>query len=274
MMKFSSGLSLLVMSVLVCSSAAAQNAPELTQSLSLGGYYADGKYGQSVDTEVRYVPLTYRVDYGNWGFQVLTSHLQIDGSGEVLVNLGGISRPNSAPGPNPDLRPIDGADSVSSSGLGDTLVSAIYRFDPVGKSALFVDLRVDVKLPTADEAKTLGTGEVDYTVQLDLSQSIVNSTLFASIGFTVRGDSEVFTDLENSAFAQFGFAFPINSRVSTGVFYDYREKAALSALEIHEVSPYLSFNFSDRWSLTGLLTWGLTDASADQAVLGQLSYRW
>jgi hypothetical protein len=48
--------------------------------------------------------------------------------------------------------------------------------------------------------------EVDYTVQLDLSQSIANSTLFASFGYTARGDSKVYTDLENSAFAQFGFS--------------------------------------------------------------------
>lgn len=258
--------------MLTCSSVVAQTAPELIQTLSFGGYYADGKYGQLIDTEIRYMPLTYGIDYGNWGFQVLTSHLQIDGSGGVLVNLGGVSRPNRGPMPGPS--PISDTESVSSSGLGDTLVSAIYRFDPVSELALFVDLRVDVKLPTADDTKMLGTGKVDYTVQLDLSKSIVSSTLFASLGYTMRGDSEVFADLEDSAFAQLGFSYPINGRVSTGIFYDYREKASSSALEIHEISPYLSFSLTDRWSLTGLLTWGLTDASADQAVLGQLSYRW
>lgn len=272
MMKVSSRLSLVAL--LVCSSSAlvAQNSPELTQTLSFGGYYAEGGYGQTVDTNIRYVPLTYGIDYGNWGAQVITSHLQIDGAGGVLVNLGGVS--NSArdfmPNPGPDVA----VESVSSSGLGDTLVSAIYRFDPIGKSALFVDLRVDVKLPTADDTKALGTGEVDYTVQLDLSRRVVDSTLFASFGYTARGDSEVFTDLENSAFAQLGFSYPISESVSTGVFYDYRGKAASSAFEIHEISPYLSVYLSERWSLTGLLTWGLTDGSADQAILGQLSYRW
>lgn len=239
-----------------------QEERELLQTLSLGGYYAEGKYGQEVETEIRYLPLSYGFDYGNWGFQVLTSHLQVDGVGSVLVNLGGITQA------------VASDEVVTSSGQGDSVVSAIYRLDPISASAPFIDLRLDVKIPTADETKSLGTGEVDYTAQVDLSKTYGKSALFASIGYTMRGDSDIFAGLEDSAFAQIGIAYPINDQLSTGVFYDYREKASEFALETHEIAPFVTYRLSDAWSITGLLTWGFTDASPDQAVLGQLSYRW
>lgn len=240
----------------------AQEAGEFEQALSIGVYYADGDFGEEVDTLIRYFPLSYEASIGKWGFQLLVPHLQVTGPGSVLINIGGVTRA------------VAGTQETTSRGMGDSVATVIYRMDPISPAAPFVDLRLDVKIPSADEEKSLGTGETDVSLQLDLSRSVGNYALFASLGYNFRGRSDIFEGLEDSAFAQVGFARPFNERWSAGLFYDFREPASSFSRETHELVPYFTWQFSRRWSFTGLASWGFTDASADATVLGQLRYNW
>ena len=242
--------------------AAGQQDPGLEQAITVGGYYADGDYGETTDTTILYLPLSYRVDRGKWGFQLLMPYLQVEGLGNVLLNVGGVTRA------------VAGTQKSTSRGTGDSIASISYRFDPVSAAAPFIDLRLDVKIPTADEDKGLGTGETDYSLQVELLQYVANTVVFASIGYNMRGKSNLYQGLENSAFAQFGFAHPVSERLNLGIFYDFREAASSFSVETHEIAPYFSWQLSEHWSFTGLTSWGFTDASADVSALGQLSYSW
>ena len=239
-----------------------QQGNPISHTLNVGAYFAQGDYGEPTDTEILYLPLSYQANIGKWGFQVLVPHLSVTGTGNVLVNIGGVTRA------------VAGTEEATQRGLGDTVASVSYQLDPWSDRAPFIDLRLDVKLPTADENKSLGTGEVDYSVQADFSRNWGSNVLFATVGYNFRGESELFTGLEDSAFAQLGFATPVNERVNIGAFYDYRERASLFSAESHELLPYFTWQVTPDWSVTGLLSWGFTDASADTAVQVQLSYRW
>lgn len=241
--------------------AVAQQA-DIEQALSIGGYFARGDYGEAVDTEIKYVPVTYEWNAGEWGLQFTAPYLQVTGLGNVLVNVGGVTQA------------VAGAEVTTSSGPGDAIASLIYRVPPWAESVPFVDLRLDVKLPTADETKGMGTGEVDASVQVDLSQDFSGIVGFATLGYTWRGETTLFPGLADAAFAQVGLALPINNRVNIGAYYDYREAASEFSAESHELLPYVNWQLSEQWSVTGLLSTGFTQASADFGALAQLRYSW
>ena len=230
--------------------------------LSLAAYRADGDFGLAFDTEILFVPLRYEFDRGNWGFQLSVPYLQITGPGAVLLNLGGV---------NPA---VTGGQRQSESGIGDVLGSVVYRLEPIGAAALFADLRLDLKLPTADAAKGLGTGETDFNLQLDLSQYRGAWVVFATAGYSFRGDSALFPQLQSGAYAQAGAARSVQESIAIGVLYDYRQAASSLTADIQEIGPYLSWQLNDHWSFTGLAMTGMSRSSADFSVLAQLRYGW
>ncbi len=243
-------------------SAFSQEFGDLKQTISAASYFSSGDYGEDSDTDILYFPVSYSANYGKWGAQVTLAHLRVNGPGNVLVNIGGVNRA------------VAGMQRERTSGIGDSVVSVIYQFDPFIGNSLFMDLRLDVKLPTADESRGLGSGETDYSAQVELSKGFGSSVLFSAIGHTIRGKTDLYPGLQNSAFAQLGLAKTINSQWNIGLFYDYREAASSFSQEVHELVPYFSWQISTNCSFTGLAAVGFTNASASTAVLGQLSYSW
>ena len=241
---------------------AAALAQQPAQTLNLGGYFAEGRFNGHSDTTIRYLPVGYEWQGERWGFHLLTAGLSVSGVGNVLVNIGEVTRA------------VAGSEVTTESGFGDTIAGISYALDPPANWAPFIDLRLDIKLPTADENRSLGTGRLDYSLQVDFSQAIGPITWFAGIGRNFRGRSELFPGLRDNSFLQLGMARQLSERTSIGMFYDYREPPADFARETHEIYPYLNLRISSRWSLTALVGRGFTEGSADFAVQGQLSYQW
>tara|TARA_B100000315_G_scaffold256833_1_gene303787 strand:- start:204 stop:1010 length:807 start_codon:yes stop_codon:yes gene_type:complete len=252
----------ILVSIIAIHGVVGQERPPLNQALSIGAYYARGDYGEPLDTTIRLFPVTYSLDRGKWGFQLMVPQLRIKGLGNVLVNIGGVNRAVAA------------TQVSTSSGIGDSIATLIYRFDPISASAPFVDLRLDAKLPTADEEKGLGTGETDYSIQVDLSQNLGTTVIFATLGYYFRGTSTLYEGLQDSTFAQLAFAYPLNQDWRIGAFYDYREPASSFTPETHDLVPYVTWQLNEKWTFTAMTVLGFTEASADITALGQLSYRW
>ncbi len=242
--------------------ALAQEPAPWGHALHLGGFYSSGDYGEGETTEIVYLPLSYEASREDWTFQFTVPTLRVSGLGNALVNIGGVTRA------------VGSAEHTSETGLGDLVASAIYHLPANNDSGPFIDLRFDVKLPTADEARGLGTGKTDYSLQIDLAQGLGDNLVFATAGYTFRGNTRLYPELQNSAFAQLGFARNLNEVLSAGFYYDFREAVSSFTAESHELIPYFYWRLSERWEFTGLAVWGFTDASADYSVLGQFSYRW
>ncbi len=241
---------------------AVATAQQAEHALRFGGYFAEGKFNGHSDTAIRYLPVGYQWQGERWGFQLLSAGLSVTGVGNVLINIGEVTRA------------VAGSGITTETGLGDTIVGLSYALDPPADWAPFIDLRFDVKLPTADENRSLGTGELDFSLQVDFSRSHGGATWFASIGRNFRGRADLFPGLKDNSFAQLGFARQLSERTSAGAFYDYREAPADFARETHEIYPYVNLRLSARWSLTALVGRGFTEGSADYALQGQLSYEW
>ena len=116
--------------------------------LNLGAYFAEGRFNGHSDTVIRYLPIGYQWRGERWGFQLLAAGLSITGVGNVLVNIGEVTRV------------VAGSQVTTETGFGDTIAGVSYAPVPFADWAPFVDLRLDVKLPTADEQRSLGTGRV------------------------------------------------------------------------------------------------------------------
>jgi hypothetical protein len=239
-----------------------QSNSEIKQAVSLASYFSSGDYGEDRDTDIYYFPVSYSVNKGKWGAQLTVPHLRVEGVGNVLVNIGGVNRA------------VSGDQIERNNGIGDSTLALTYQMEPFAETSLFIDFRLDIKIPTADRNKGLGTGEADYSTQVDISQNYGNSVLFGTFGYTFRGETDFYAGLTDSAYVQLGIARLAAPRWNLGIFYDFREPASTFSPEIHELVPYFSYQISDSWSFTGLTAFGFTQASATAAVLGQINYSW
>lgn len=245
-----------------------------SNTLSFGGYYSRGDYGAEADSHVTYLPLSWEHSRSPWRFNVTVPWLKISGPGNVLVNTGGVSRPG-----RPDVPDTVEPQRVRDSGPGDVLLRATWEAPAWSAEGPFLDLGVEVKLPTADETRGLGTGATDTGLQLDLYQQLGETTTFATLGHRWRGTSEWFVGLQDTWWASLGFSSPLVRNSGTGewswgMIYDYREAASTWSVETHELLPYLTWSPDQRWSVMGYVAVGFTRDSAEQAVGLQLSWRW
>ena len=148
------------------------------------------------------------------------------------------------------------------SGLGDIVASAGYAVLSGNAGMLLLDVSGLIKIPTASEGDGLGTGEFDYTAQLDLSREFGKFTPFGTLGYRFIGEPSG-TDLDNIFFASLGAAFAFNRRFSTGLALDYSQATTSGTDDALEVSPFFAWNVTKRWGLNiyGLI--GLSDGSPD-----------
>lgn len=227
---------------------------------SLAFYFSQGFYGLDLPTYVRYLPYTHEVSIPGWRFKASLPVLEIDGPGNVLVDIGNIGRESSG--------------RVSERGVGDLLLSATYEMPALGHNLPFFDITVDLKLPTADERRGLGTGRPDVGIQLDAYQSLGEVTLFGAIGYRYRHRSPAFEGLNDSLNLSLGLSRSFYERWQGGLIYDFRQAASSFSGETHELLPYLSWAPDDNWTLMFYLIKGFTIDSADRAAGVQLTRRW
>lgn len=221
---------------------------DLTLSLSVGYDYSTGEYGGSESTDMSFVPVTAQFESGPWTLKVVGSWLSIDGPGSLIA----------------DGEVVAGA-NTSESGVGDTNVSVAYLIYPWFEGGPFFELTGKIKVPTADETKGLGTGEVDYTGMVSIYQVISDLTLFADAGYRVRGSSDLY-ELEDGFVGSVGASLKFSPEVSAGLMYNYRQAATATGDDPMDVMPYITFKPSEFWSINAYGTFGLSDSSPDSGV--------
>ncbi|PCH58445.1 MAG: hypothetical protein COC19_08485 [SAR86 cluster bacterium] len=111
-------------------------------------------------------------------------------------------------------------------------------------------------------------------MQVNIAQSFSSFWGFASLGYKLRGESDLFAGLENTFYTSLSVERAVNSRWSLGLIYDYREAASSFSQETHELLPYLRWSPNAHWDFSAFSIFGFTQDSPDIGVLGQLSYRW
>jgi hypothetical protein len=259
--------------LLVTAAAAAAAAPDDTDvsaaaqdeggsrywrvTASTGLDFSSGDFGTDTQTDVWYIPSSFKFEWDPIFVKVTVPYVVVDGD---VVIVG--DQPEGVPG-------LTGVRD----GIGDVVLSAGFVYYPSSSFLPAIELTGKVKFATADEDKGLGTGEEDYTAQVELSKTFGWFTPFAGVGYKFIGDPPDF-DFDNKLFASGGFSIDLGERVDVGVAYDWAQSAVKGNPDIHEISPFASIKLGRHFAMDPYALVGLSNASPDWGVGAQFRVFW
>ena len=130
-----------------------------------------------------------------------------------------------------------------------------------------------IKFPTADRDRGLGTGEYDETIGVDLSKHLVGG-LFGYLGlaYTFIGDPPG-TDLRDSFGWSVGAAWAVTTPFSVFAFLEGATAVTPGEADPLEIRVGAEYRLTRALKLTGAVTRGLSDGSADWGVSAGLALR-
>jgi hypothetical protein len=239
-----SGLVLLLAS----QSCAAAESPPWT--LGTGFDYSSGTYGTSQSTEILYIPFMGKYEFERWAFKLTVPYIRVTGPGTVIPGVGTVAGRSTVP-------------ITTESGLGDIVAAATYAFDMGGGSAPALDVTGKIKFGTAG----LGTGENDYSVQVDIYKTFDRITGFGTLGYSVLGSSPSIP-LNNVFYGAVGASYKFNDEVSGGLSLYLRQAPSSTSGDQADLTAFVTYKFAPLWKLQGYVLTGLANGSPDWAIGG------
>jgi Putative MetA-pathway of phenol degradation len=224
-------------------------------SAGAGINYSAGKYGTGSETRIWSVPLLARYDTDKWTFKLSVPFLRVTGPSNVIPGIG-----------RTDDRGREarrGAGTTTVSGLGDVTASAIYNLFWDENARRGLDLTGRVKLPTADKDKGLGTGSTDESVQVDVYQTIERTTVFADVGYTHFGHSDV-VQLDNALNYGIGASQKLTSIDSLGASLDGRQRVTPGGGPQRELTLFWNRKTEDHTRFQAYVLFGFANGSPDR----------
>lgn len=244
--------------------AAALAAPGAAQDWKLGSSvnYDTGKYGGTTRMDSLYVPFTLKRYYRSGDLSVTVPYLRQSSTGQV-TRVGG--RPQRVAGVR------SSAVETSEGGLGDILVRGSYVIKRDGPGSFDFSIGGKLKLPTANEEKGLGTGEMDQGAGFDFSKELnPRWTLLADAYYTIIGDPENL-DFNNQVSLSIGFYRPFEKGLGLTVMYETSSAMTDDSADPRALSGTLSKNAAGGLQFTGGLAFGLSEGSPDFGLSAGLS---
>jgi hypothetical protein len=179
--------------------------------------------------------------------------LQITGPGDVV---GGMSGPVVIAKSN---RPI-----ATESGIGDIVFSATQTILQTKEENPFVlDVTAKIKFGTASATRYLGTGENDYTAELNTYKTVNKIvTLFGDIGYKRMGDSTTLK-LNNIWLGSVGLSYKLSPSTSLGIMADIRQATLNTSQPLRELTIFATHKLNEHYKLQSYLVQGYSDSSAD-----------
>lgn len=173
--------------------------------------------GELVDREYETVSFSTgaRVTSGRFSFAASIPYIVTSAPEDVIVSGGGLlgtallSRSSTQPS------------TVTREGIGDLALQADYQL-PLGE--LNAAIGGIIKVPTASRAATLGTGELDFGINGQISQRFGNVIPFVTAGYTIIGEPDGF-DVRNALSGAVGSKFVVSNLSSVTLSYNYDQAA-------------------------------------------------
>lgn len=223
--------------------------------VSSGFDYSSGDYGAQSDTDILFIPITFKHERDFGAFKLTVPYVSIKTAGGSIGAGGGVDvDPDSGDGPR-----------ETESGLGDMVLAYTHYAYQGDEQWPIIDVTGKVKFGTADEDKGLGTGETDYSFEVDFTKLFEQTVVFATLGHKFYGDPPG-RDLDNANYASLGVGYQLNGDTSFGLIYDVREASVSSRDNLSEATAYVSYKFPNNYKLLGYLVKGFSDGSADYGI--------
>lgn len=258
-------------------SAAATGAQANEWKYTLGADVSSGEYGSTSETEITSLPFSLTWSPSDkWSFKASVPWISIEGDGTVVAGGDGgfiVGRGRGNGGTPGTGDPVEETVETSKeSGVGDVWLTSTYSLEPLAANSIYVDLSAKVKLPTGDEAKGLGTGETDYSLQMEAFAPMGKWMPFVTVARKFKGDMPE-AELNDVWYTSVGSAYQLSASTSIGASVDYQEATTAESDPTNEIFSYVSHKISPR--LTGMLYGyvGLADGGPDSGFGVQFSYR-
>lgn len=210
--------------------------------------YITGDYGEAETTDIYYTALGVKRYFDKGDVTVTVPYVDIS-NGATFV--GGVVEP---------VGPIGGGGS----GLGDIILKGRYYAVEQDGPLPYIDLVGSLKIPTADEDKGLGTGEVDFTCMAEFARRLDTEgwIVLAEVGYTFVGEPPG-VDADNRWLYSAGLAYEVDPKMTLSGYLDGRTAIfegnddPLSILLIGE------YKFRPDLRFDTLLEVGLNDGAPD-----------
>jgi len=251
----------------------AVQAEEYTYSVGQGFEFSSGKYGANTRTDSIYAPLTiiagptsrlgllleipfiYQSN-GNVVSSIARGGMQTNRTTMLsAVGMGGMSA--SGGGMSSSSRT-----NQSESGLGDITLKVGYIL--ITEKDLMPQIRpmAFVKFPTADRNKSLGTGEFDEGVAMQISKWLESWNPFAEVGYTVQGKSAQLV-LRNYLAYNAGVGYQVAENFRPILLIKGATSPADGASSLLEVRLKLKYQATNHTGIDGYVAKGITTNSPD-----------
>jgi hypothetical protein len=217
-------------------------------SLGTGFDYSSGKYGNATETRILYIPVTARYESDKLTLKLTVPYISITGPGGVIQGMGRMGRPTTR------------TTQTANSGVGDVTASAGYNAYSGG--ALAFDLVGNVKLGTADAKVGLGTGENDYSAQIDGYYTLAQTTLFATVGYKKYGAPAGVT-MNNVRYNTLGFSQKLGRTTSAGAMLYSSQSPTAAGTASRDATLYISQKMSTTLKVQAYVLKGFTSGSPD-----------
>lgn len=181
--------------------------------ISLFGTYSTGTYGTDLESDIQATALRYATG-DRFQFRAELPYLTVEtsetlgqpglgpvpgpprggkgaGQGGIHGGAGGSSGAGTGPlTPGPADEPLSTEPAVSerTSGVGDVRLGGFVRLLGGRAKVYRMDIGLEVKAPTADAERYLGTGEWDYRAALSGEYRFWTATTFGTLGWNQLGD--------------------------------------------------------------------------------------
>lgn len=221
---------------------------ETAITLFVGSDYVKGELADR-EYETVSVSAGARVTSGRFSFAASVPYIVTSAPEDLIVSGGGLlgtsllSRPSTQPS------------TVTREGIGDLTLQADYQL-PLGKLNAVVG--GTVKVPTASREAALGTGEVDFGINGQISQRFGNVIPFVTAGYTIIGEPDGF-DVRNTLSGAVGSQFVVSNLSSVTLSYNYDQAATTQIGDNQSLGLGLATRLTNRLQLgvdarTGLST--------------------
>ncbi|MDA8429905.1 MAG: transporter [Geobacteraceae bacterium] len=243
-------------------------------SVSQGFEFSSGKYGTGTRTDTIFAPFTIMASPTERLGLSLEIPLVYQSNGNVVSSLGrgGMQGSNSTMQSSAKVIGMSGSGSGMSSssagtnqsegGLGDITLRLGYVLVPEKESMPQIRPMAFVKFPTADKNKSLGTGEFDEGLSVEVSKWFGNWNPFTEVGYTIQGRSAQLA-LKNYVTYNAGAGYQVTERFRPILFIKGSSPPADGTSSLLEVRLKLDYQVTNHTGIDAYISKGVTTNSPD-----------
>jgi len=247
---------------------------DYSYSVGQGFEFSSGKYGTGIRTNSIFAPFTVIASpIERLGLSLEIPFIyQSNGNVVSSISRGGMQTSRSTmlsaagvsamSGSGSGMSSSTASTNGSESGLGDITLKVGYVLLPEKDALPQIRPTVFVKFPTADKNKSLGTGEFDEGVAVEVSKWLGNWNPFVEAGYTVQGKSELLS-LRNYLAYNAGVGYQVGENFRPILLVKGATPPADGTSSLLEVRLKLKFQATNHTGIDAYLAKGITTNSPD-----------